>query len=580
MSSSRFGLLARCVMVASALMGAAVTNAQDAQDDDLGSQPLTPPSGADLGNAEAEAESESGAEGNAAPVDGPRSTPSSLSSSQPARHAGEKAGALMAALTAALHDLDDADGKALLGRLEAAANLWIPDGAVNSEPALKPLLRLVRGRVALAQGRFDDAEAQLREASAALDTTSIDVKDARRLREAIRFFRASVAEARARPTLFGHGCGRPLGIRRLARDEDAVRQARLEEVGSRFADVARGPDRFWARRAAFASARLSEDIARLAMGAPNYRTVSMPPPFSIEHVDGAGLVEPTLGAWLSGLRRAYSEILAAIDIRDADDALTDRVRAQAAGLGKLEFTATETVSNPWRKDFHPGLVRMARRAERADASGRFVPIETAVAITAMNEALAKGIDTVDGAYALAGLSTASPDQLSVEPVIMALSSSTERVVVAGMIAAERVVKGKNGADKAASLRGPLLAATASALRAMPGETRPFETLQASLYGPAERGLVALLSVGRADRAAIEVIVGAADLPVVERAWLAAEFADSRLAPQYDDWGHDRDERVAAMAVWGGVTARGRKFAGYLLRPGDPGLVGCVSRRFD
>jgi hypothetical protein len=31
---------------------------------------------------------------------------------------------------------------------------------------------------------------------------------------------------------------------------------------------------------------------------------------------------------------------------------------------------------------------------------------------------------------------------------------------------------------------------------------------------------------------------------------------------------------------GGVTARGRKFSGYLLRPGDPGLVGCVSRSFD
>lgn len=576
-------------LVASVVMVASVTVASGAaaQDDDLGTQPLAPPTGADLGIADDTAVADdaptphgspsSSTSSSTSPSVAPSATPSPPVQAGPPKPPSEKAQAAIEALTAALHDLDDADPKAQLGRLEAAANAWVPDGA----PAIKPLLRLLRARIALLQGRFDEADAQLRDASATLDSTSIEVKEARRLREAIRFFRAAVVEARARPRLFGEGCGRVLGIRRLARDEDATRQAILEEVGTRYADAARGPDRFWARRAAFASARLSEDIARMALGTPNYRTVVMPPPYSIEDVDSAALVEPTLGAWLAGLRRAYGEILAAIDVRDPDPALADRVRAQAGALGRIETTTTtESVKNPWRKDFHPGLVRMARRAERAGDDGHFVPIENAVAVAAMNDALAKGIDTVDGAFALTGLATVGPEALSVDPIIMALSSSTERVVVAGMIAAERVVKGKNGAEKAAALRGPLLAATATALKNLPEGTVPFSTLQASLYGPVERGLVALLSVGRADRAAIDVIVGAKDLPLMERAWLAAEFADSRLAAQYDAWGWDKDEHIAALAIWGGVTARGRKFSGYLLRPNDPGLVGCVSRRFD
>jgi hypothetical protein len=561
---------------------ATVASGASAQDDDLGTQPLVPPTGADLGMADDTAAADDDAPASQASPSAPVA-PSVAMPSAPPVQAGppkppsEKAQAAIDALTVALHDLDDADPKAQLGRLEAAANAWVPDGA----PAIKPLLRLLRARIALLQGRFDEADAQLRDASATLDSTAIEVKEARRLREAIRFFRAAVVEARARPKLFGEGCGRILGIRRLARDEDAARQAILEEVGTRYADAARGPDRFWARRAAFASARLSEDIARMALGTPNYRTVVMPPPYSIEDVDSAALVEPTLGAWFSGLRRAYGEILGAIDVRDPDPALADRVRAQAGALGKIETTTTtESVKNPWRKDFHPGLVRMARRAERAADDGHFVAIENAVAVAAMNEALARGIDTVDGAFALTGLATVAPETLSVDPIMMALSSSTERVVVAGMLAAERVVKGKNGAEKAAALREPLLAATATALKTLPEGTVPFSTLQASLYGPVERGLVALLSVGRADRAAIDVIVGAKDLPVVERAWLAAEFADSRLAPQYDAWGWEKDDHIAALAIWGGVTARGRKFSGYLLRPGDPGLVGCVSRSFD
>jgi hypothetical protein len=481
-------------------------------------------------------------------------------------------------LTAALHDLDDADPKALEKRVESAASLWASDQA----PVVRPLQRLVRARLAILQGRHDDAEAHLRDAGAALDAVALDGREARRLREAARFLRAQVAEGRAREALFSPGCGRKLGIRRLARDEAARREAALADVIARYRAVVESRDRFWSRRAAFAAARLSEAMARRALGeegTPNFRSVILPPPYSIDAIDPRALVEPTLGAWLASLRRTYAEILANVDARDPDPALEERVRQQAAALAHLDIEGLgETVKNPWRRSFHPGLVRVARRAERVDATGRFAPIDNALAIELMEAALRQqGITTVDGAFALAGLALVQPDTVALEPIVAALMSSEPRVVVAGMVAAERVVKGKKGAERARTLREPLLSATGQAVAARTAERALFGSLQDSLYEPAERGLLALLSLARADRSALDVIVVDDRLPMVERAWLAAEVADARLAQRYDAWGWDKDERVAALAIWGSVTSRGRKHAGYLLRPGDTGLVGCVSR---
>jgi hypothetical protein len=557
-------------------LGLWLASSAAAQDDDLGSQPLKTPSAADLGVADPAVEAPP------APVrsrSSPSSTAPSPSSPPAARPSPLPAGvSVSAALTAALHDLDDADPKALERRLEAA--LALPGDA--SSPSVRPLQRLVRARLAILQGRFDDAELQLREAGAALDAAALEGQEARRLREAGRFLRAHIAEGRARPVLFGAGCGRALGIRRLARDEAADREAAVADVTARYRAVVEGRDRFWSRRAAFAAARLSEAMARRALGddgAPSFRTVILPPPYSIDAIDPRALVEPTLGAWLASLRRTYAEILASVDARDPDDALVERVRQQAAALALLEVQGVgEAVKNPWRREFHPGLVRVARRAERIDATGRFAPVENAVAIEQMGAALAQqGITTVDGAFALAGLALVQPDTVPLEPILAALSSSEPRVVVAGMVAAERAVKGKKGAERAQALREPLLVATGKALDARPRERVPFGTLQDSLYEPVERGLLALLSLARADRSALDVIVVDDRLPVLERAWLAAEVADARLAQRYDAWGWDKDERVAALAVWGSVSSRGRRYAGYLLRPGDTGLVGCVSR---
>jgi len=552
---------------------AGLSGGAGAQDDDLGSQPIGIPSAADLGAAVDE------------PVEDAPARPSgqaASSSSAPSRPVPPGVSPVEA-LQAALLDLDDADAKALEKRVEAAASLWVPDTA--GAPVVRPLQRLVKARLAILQERFDDAEALLRDASTALDAVPLEGRDARRLREAGRFLRAQVAEGRARPLLFGTGCGRTLGIRRLARDEGEAREAVLADVTERYRAVVAGRDRFWSRRAAFAAARLSEAVARRALGeadrevTPSFRTVILPPPFSIDVVDPQSLIEPTFGAWLASLRRAYGEILADIDARDPDVGLEARVREQAAALARLELVGVgESVKNPWRKEFHPGLVRVARRAERGDATGRFVPVENAVAIEKMTEALAQqGPSTVDGAFALAGLALVQPDTVPLAPILTALSSSEPRVVVAGMLAAERAVKGRQGAERATALREPLLVATGKAFAARPADRPPFGSLQDSLFEPVERGLLALLSLARADRSLLDTLVVDERLPLLERAWLAAEVADGRLAQRYDAWGWDKDERVAALAIWGGVTSRGRKFAGYLLRPGEGGVVGCVSR---
>ncbi len=138
------------------------------------------------------------------------------------------------------------------------------------------------------------------------------------------------------------------------------------------------------------------------------------------------------------------------------------------------------------------------------------------------------------------------------------------------------MSGKQGAERAQKLLQPVLTAVGAAF-AVERASPPFSTLQDSLYGSRERALLALLALSRADRQIIDVVVDDERVPLVERAWLAAEIADARLAQRYDSWGYHKDERMAALAVWGGVTARGRRFAGYLLRPDNGGLVGCVSR---
>ncbi len=567
---------------AAAALVAANALAVPQQDDDLGSQPITEPSDADLGVVSDEPVDDAVAPGpqRRRRVEGTAPSALAPSSSAPAAAPQSSATAPRVAkdapagtqLLAALHDLDDGDPRAQLARLEAAAALAVND----ADPSLRPLQRLVKARIALLSGRLDDADSAAQDVIAQLDAlASGDAQQLRHLREGARFLRASVVDARARATLFGPVCGRATGIKRLVRDEADERQVLLESVSVHYLDATRGADRFWARRAAFATARLYEAVVRLAFTAPDFRSVTLPAPFALDVVGTAAIVDPLLRTWLGEIRRVYGEVMTSIDARAPDADLADRARLQAAELGRLEATlGTEKVENPWRADHHPGLLRIGTRAERVNDAKHFTPVETRVALEQMNSAV-DGTG-VDAAYALAGIAQAAPDMLSVAPVLKALSSSDPRLVLAGLLAAERVVRGKNGVEKAAALREPVTVV----LAANKPEGTAFSTLHGALYGLHERSLLALLALSRADGAVAELIVNDARVPTAEQAWIGADLADARFAAHYDTWAWDKSDVVAARGVWGGFVARGKRYAGYLLRTNDGGLVGCASRRLD
>ncbi|MDP2344967.1 MAG: hypothetical protein Q8O67_28735 [Deltaproteobacteria bacterium] len=575
--------------VVGVVLCAALGVAGQADDDLGGGAPLTGPTPAELGTDVVE---EPAAPETPTPTPTPTPTkkkpaPAAAPPRAPAAPAAptktddkseEKANKLRADLEAGLLDLSDK--KALQQKLDALASTSIPEGFFTAEPRLKPLQKLVRARAHLVAGRLDDADLALKDARAAFDFVQLSLEEpqARRLSAALRFFTASVLAARARADLFTIGCGQPLGLKKLASDEARRRRKLLEDVADRFLPVSQGPDRLWARRAAFEVTALYEDVARHGLVEPSYRSIPLPSPYSIDLASTSPLLDPLVTMWLGEIRRSYGELIAAIDVREPDPALVERMRERTAALATVAMPANEALKNPWAKDLHEGVVRLSKRTERRTSAGRFVPVETKVGIASMLAALPKGPGTIEHAYALVGLAEAAPDKVSAADVVAALAHGDDRVVVAGLIAAEQVVTGKGGQEKAGALREPVTTAFAAAPVGPAAETKKkaFTSLQASLFSRSERGLLALAAIAKADRAAAEAIVADERIPAVERAWMIAELADPRFATRFDNWAWDRDERVAALAVWGGVVARGRH-ASYLLRPAADGLVGCVSR---
>jgi hypothetical protein len=488
----------------------------------------------------------------------------------------EKAARLRAEVDAALGDLRP-ERRALQQRLESVAALPAYESVYAADPPLKALHRLVRARALVLAGRFDEADDAVRDAGRALDAVvgALDAPTARRVRAAVRFTGAFVVEGRNRAAVAPATCGAALGLRRLVQDEARARRRLLDDVVAAYLPVARGDDRWWARRAAFQVAVLFDDLARRT-DPGSLRTVTLPPPLAIDVVDTEALLDPALASWLGEIRRSYDALVAATDARDPDIELATRARERAAALARVRADETvrgERVENPWRPDLHEGLVRVADRPERRTAQGRFVPVETRAALATMEAALAKP-GTVDFAYAIAGLARLAPARLPVAAVLAALAHDDDRTVVAGLIAAADVVASPEGAGAAAALREAVLRAWSKA----PDDARraPFVSVQRSLFGRAERALIALQAIARADRDGAAALADDPRLPLVERAWLLADLADARFADRYDAWAADKDERVAGLSTWAGVTAR-RQAARHLLRPQASGLVGCASR---
>ncbi len=500
-------------------------------------------------------------------------------------HPAEKAARLRADVDAALVDLEP-DPRVLQDRLDRVAATWASESIYALDPSLKAAHRLVKARALALAGRVEEAELATREASRALDAVVhvLDAQTIRRVRAAVRFWDAFAVEVRARASLKKVGCGAALGLKRLVQDEVRARRRLLDNVVATYAPVAKGDDRFWARRAAFFVAVFTEDFLRTTDQPGSLRAATLPSPFALDDVELDALVLPAYGAWNGELRRAFLEVAAAVDAREPDPELLARAKERALRLvrdpplpsslsASSSSSAAPRLKNPWTKDLREGVLRVAHRPERTQAQGRFIPVQTREALTAMLSSVNDPTD-IDGAYALVGLGRLAPSKVPLESVLTALNHAEERVVLAGLDVVVDLVNAPEGVAVARRVREAVVAAWAKA--PLEEQRQPFASPERALFGRAARALLALAAIARVDRDSARALVADERLPIVERVWLVAELADPSFSAFLETWANDKDERTAALALYGGVLAR-RAAAGFLLRPQAEGLVGCASR---
>jgi hypothetical protein len=444
--------------------------------------------------------------------------------------------------------------------LDAFAAQTLPDGVAGAEPALKPMMKLARARALMLQSRFDEAVTALTEVRGALDP--LPTREQRRMTAEIRYHLAEIEEAKSKPPA---SCG-PVGLVRVAALEGRVARARMETLDSKYRTAVKAGDRFWSRRAAFRTAALSEDFYRAAVAAPEgFRGAALPSPFAVDGADVKNLVGDVLGgAWPAEISRLYSELIASIDVREPDPVLLELVRSRAAAFARIDIPAGERAQNPWRDEEKPGLVRFNKRFEKREVQG-WVAVDPAQAKAKMAEALAKGPGSVEHAFALAGLAEAGPAP-STDQILAALHHASERVQLAGLVAAEKA--------PSPALVDALVEIAARAPK--DPKEQPFATLQGALYGTRERALLALRALANKDRDVAEKLLQDQRLPARERTWIIAELAEGRLQYTLQTLAHDRDPIVAATAIYALALATGKNASGWL-RPNEAGVVGCVSR---
>ncbi len=442
--------------------------------------------------------------------------------------------------------------------LESVSTQWVDDKVLGARPDLRALLKLARARALTIQGRFDEAASALSDAKSLADGAPRRAQ--RRLTAQVRYRVAQLEEVRTPPAA---ACG-ALGLSRVATYEGREARDRLQRLAARYKAAVQTGDKFWGRRAAFKTAALYDDLYRAAVAPAqkNLRGVSLPRPFAVGSVDSRAVVSAVLGgAWPAEISRLYSEIIGSIDARAPDDILLAQVKKRSAAFARLKLPDGEKAENPWFKDETPGLVRFNGRFEKKNPDGSWSQLAPADAKEALKANLEKPLGTVDNAYALAALAETGPAPAP-DKILAALAHKDDRVVLAGLLAAERA--------PTPALLEPLIAV---ATRPQKGEA--FATLQASLFGLRERSLLALRALASKDRDVAAKILDDARLPARERAWIVAEVGDSRLERTLQGLASDRDPVVAATALYALTLADGRNF-GYL-RQSDNGVVGCVSR---
>jgi hypothetical protein len=442
--------------------------------------------------------------------------------------------------------------------LDAVCN--IPDGG---DVGLRIMLRLCRGRAALAQGRLDEATAAFDDARNQADTLG-DTLGKRLLAEA-RFRSAEIEETRARTW---KPCGADLGLRRLATLSGQDLRARLSEATAAYQLVVQSRQRFWSRRAAFRIAALYDDFYRGALdGPPSLRSAALPNPFAVDEVEVGALLASVQNGWPAELARMYTQIGTDIDLREPDAVLERQLHERTVALGRRTPQMPELVTNPWHVGLRDGVIRFNRRFEKY-LGGRFIPMGTPEAREKLEKLLSADTDSVEHAYALVALAEGGPAP-DIDVILDALEDDDPRMRLAGLVAAEHVP------DR--GLYDSVINVWTDATKdTKASELKLFSTVSAALYGEPERALLALRALALKDRETALRLVSDPALPAAERAWIVAEIGDSNVVDTWTPFATDRDPRVAALGTFGAWLANGHN-AVSMLRTSDPGVVGCVSR---
>lgn len=450
--------------------------------------------------------------------------------------------------------------------LEAAAAEPFSAEVHAADPALKLYQRLARARAHLLGGRLDEVEVHLEEVLSG--APRLPPADRRPLVAEVRYRLAELSERRAPPS---PSCG-PLGLERVALVEGARARTRLETLTARYRAVLETGDRFWARRAAFRIAVLSEEFLRMSLALPpGLRAAPLPVPFSVPSESTATILEPAFAApWRAEVAAVYRDVMASIDERAPDPPLLELARARARMLADLPAWEDERIHNPWRAAETPGLVRFGRRHERRTAAGTWVMMAPAEGAAALSAQLQQPLGTVEHAYALVGLAVEGRAPPSASHILAALAHDAPQVRLAGLVAAEHA--------PAPELLDALVEVYAASVAegASRGLPEPFATLQGALFGPRERALRALRALATKDRAAAAAVLEEPRLPARDRAWIVAELGDERLGAALQGLLRDTDPTTTATAIYALALAPGGRGAPWL-RPRDAGVVGCVSR---
>jgi hypothetical protein len=533
-----------------------------AQDDDLGSQPRTPPSAADLGvdtNADVVPTTDKRSPNGDAVV------PVRRAPTVDAAGAAAHAQALQEAIAMVPRDV---------AQLEALSSQTIQDGALTAMPKLRVLPRAARVLAAMEKGRTDDAKQALVEAQRGLQL--VPTNERAEHRGMLHWLEVMLKLPSMGSLLLDGDCD-GLGLAGLVNSVGVVRRARWRAMRD-IIDNANIHDRFWARRLAYEWLERLDVLVAAADEDGDVRAATV----------GVGLLTGLVGDELAAQRDEVERALlqSLHDPASLDEPLL-RALEQRRATTRVRSPAT-VVPQPQRKQWRLwSLTEGSVRVERFDGKDWQALWDVQGTMpTALSAELLSDARENSAAGRSALLVAASTIPTLVPRAIITDRLRGDAVAVgAAVVAVRRLVANTTvraaveGSADVSEWRDLLVDRYASA---PPDEqSEPFLNLQRaqnSLAAHALRGLQALVV---ADRQLVPAIMREERLPMRERTWLIAEVADASVQPRLQELAWDRDDRVAATATWSLFKLLGAKASSYgFVRPQAAGRVGCVSRAID